>query len=162
VRIRDVFFPKRSDEQILKNQLKKFRLTMQAYYLTIIIAFACAFVKMLTGQPASSFIAEELIILLPLSYYALRSISSDQIATKNLHVREANPLLLFFSLVCGLVTAFLTAAAIFAQVSFAKEGTFTLNSLGICLVAGTVGGFLFYFAIRSFFKIGKKPPKTDS
>ncbi|MCL2816810.1 MAG: hypothetical protein FWD39_00285 [Clostridiales bacterium] len=162
MRIKEIFFPKRSDEQILKNQLKKFKLTMQAYYLTIVIAFASAFIKLSMGMGAGSFVAEELIIILPMAYYALRSISSDQIATRNLRAREANPLLLLFSLISGIITALLIAAAFFAQIFLAKEGEFTSDSLGICLVAGMVGGFLFYFGIRFFFKLGKKHRKTDS
>lgn len=162
MRIKDIFFPKRSDEQILKNQLKKFKLTAQAYYLTIVIAFASAFIKMMSGKGAGSFVAEELIILLPMAYYALRSISSDEIATKNLRGKPANPLLLLFSLISGLVTSLLVATAFFAQIFLAKEGEFTSDNLSICLVAGIMGGGLFYYLIRSFFKLGKKPKNADS
>jgi len=156
VKIRDVLFPKRSDEEKIKRQLLRHKLMTQAFYLAILIAFASAFFKMFRNMPPGSYLAEEIIIIVSLFYYALRSVSLDATATKNLRAKEAHPLLLLFSLISGVLTALLTAAAIYAQGLITKAAAFTLASWGICIVAGSLSGFLFYLGIRFFCKIKKK------
>lgn len=144
-RIRKFFAPKHTEGEKFLLKMQKQKITVQAFYIALAIAFASALVKLLVLRAtAFEILAEELIIFVPFFYIAVRRVNADLASAKKVNVKESFTVLTFCAALAGLVSFALSFVGLLV---FAKISAVALDFINITMVAGAIGvlvGVIFY------------------
>jgi len=144
-RVRRFFAPKHTEGEKFLLKMQKQKITVQAFYIALAIAFASALIKLLLLRASAlDVLAEQLIIFVPFFYIAIRRVNADLASAKKVNVKESYTVLTFCAALAGLVSFVLSFAGLLV---FALISGIALDFINIALVAGIVGilvGVIFY------------------
>lgn len=137
MKLKKFFVPNRTDGEKLLLKMQKQKILVQGLYIALGIALASALIKLFAfAASPSDILTEELVLFVPLLYYAVRQLNSGLESAKHVNVKEAAPILLLLALIAGVCAALLCFGGLFA---YSRVADFAFAPAGAGILSGAVG-----------------------